>query len=262
MLLQDKVLIISGIGPGLGVKLAIEAAREGASGLAIAARTPAKLADAETRIKELGLNCEVLAVPTDISDAGQCAKLVEATVTRFGRLDALVNSAFAHGAFEAIGDADMTGWKSILDTNLIGSMQLTQAAIPALAADGGGAVVMINTMASVKPHIGESGYAASKAALNTAAKYLAIELGPQNIRVNSARMGWMWGVPVQGYVKYSAKQRGLDEDAVYAEVAERIALRRIVTDNECARSALFLVSDYSSGITGATLDINGGEYMP
>ena len=75
-------------------------------------------------------------------------------------------------------------------------------------------------------------------------------------------MGWMWGVPVQGYVKFSAKQRGVEEDIVYSEVAERIALRRIVTDNECARSALFLVSDYASGITGATLDINGGEYMP
>ena len=78
----------------------------------------------------------------------------------------------------------------------------------------------------------------------------------------SARMGWMWGAPVQGYVHYMAQQRQVEEQEVIDEIAARIPLRRIVSDDECARAALFLVSDMASGVTGATLDINGGEYMP
>ena len=74
MLLKDKIVIISGIGPGLGVKLAVEAAREGARGLVIGARSKAHLVDAEQRIRALGVNAEVLSVETDIRDAGQCQR--------------------------------------------------------------------------------------------------------------------------------------------------------------------------------------------
>ena len=77
MLLKDKIVVVSGIGPGLGVKLAIEAAREGAKGLVIAARTAAKLDDAEQRIRELGFTTKILKVPTDISDAAQCKNLAD-----------------------------------------------------------------------------------------------------------------------------------------------------------------------------------------
>src|SRR5690606_36004794 len=87
MILKNKVLIISGIGPGLGVKLAVEAAREGASALAIAARTAAKLDDAEARIGEINPDCKVIKVPTDIGDAEHCQALVAATVKAFGRID-------------------------------------------------------------------------------------------------------------------------------------------------------------------------------
>jgi NAD(P)-dependent dehydrogenase (short-subunit alcohol dehydrogenase family) len=93
-------------------------------------------------------------------------------------------------------------------------------------------------------------------------KYLALELGPQNIRVNATRMGWMWGVPVQGALEGMAKAQGITLDQAVAGVAQNIALRRIVTDDECARAALFLVSDYASAVTGAILDANGGEYIP
>ena len=75
MLLQDKVVIVSGIGPGLGVKLAVEAAREGARGVVLAARSAAKRDDAETRIRALGMKCRAIKVPTDITDAAQRTRL-------------------------------------------------------------------------------------------------------------------------------------------------------------------------------------------
>lgn len=262
MLLRDKVVIVSGIGPGLGVKLAIEAAREGARAVILAARTAAKLDDAEQRIGVLGTDCQVLKVVVDVTDRLQCQRLVEQTIARFGRIDALVNSAFVHGNFpEPIDQADLDGWRSVFDTNLFGTMTLTLEVVPHMKQQGSGAIVMINTQATRKPFPGEAGYAASKGALSVAVKYLARELGPYGIRANSVYMGWMWGAPVQGYIKQMAAEYKLPEAQLVAPIAANIALGRLPTDDDCAKAALFLVSDYANAVSGASLDANGGEFM-
>jgi NAD(P)-dependent dehydrogenase (short-subunit alcohol dehydrogenase family) len=263
MLLKDKVVIISGIGPGLGVKLAIEAAREGARAVAIGARSADKLDDAEQRIAAVSKTCKVLKQVTDITDRGQCDALVAAAVKAFGRVDALVNSAFVHGDMDYVSSANLDSWTAVLNTNLLGTLRLTQAVLPQMKTQGGGAIVMINTMAARQvPPLGEAGYAASKAALANAAKYLAKEVGPDNIRVNSIHMGWMWGAPVQGYFEWQASEHKVPVESLTRQISDTIPLRRIPTDDECARAALFLVSDYASAVTGAALDANGGAYMP
>ncbi len=263
MLLKDKVVIISGIGPGLGVKLAIEAAREGARAVAIGARSADKLDDAEKRVREVNPNCKVLKQVTDITDRAQCDSLVAATIKAFGRIDALVNSAFFHGDMDYVSNANLDSWAAVLGTNLIGTLKLTQAALPQMKAQGGGAIVMINTMAArTPPPLGEAGYAASKAALANAAKYLAKEVGPDNIRVNTIHMGWMWGAPVEGYFQWQSQETKVPMETLKKTISDTIPLRRIPTDDECARAALFLVSDYASAVTGAALDANGGAYMP
>lgn len=262
MLLENKVVVVSGIGPGLGVKLAVEAAREGARGIVALARTAEKLEDAERRVRELGTACKVLKIPADITDAAQCRRAAEQAVAAFGRIDGLINSAFHYGNVEPVEHAEVEAWKQVYGTNVIGSMQMTLAVVPQMKIQGGGAVVMINTQATVKPSRGHSAYAVSKGGLLVAAKYLATELGPYNIRVNTARMGWMWGVPVQGAIPLMAQAQGKTEQQVLEESASTKALRRIVTDDECARAALFLISDYASAVTGAILDANGGETMP
>jgi NAD(P)-dependent dehydrogenase (short-subunit alcohol dehydrogenase family) len=72
----------------------------------------------------------------------------------------------------------------------------------------------------------------------------------------------MWGAPVQGYVQWQAQQLGIPEQQLIDQIAAGIPLGRIPTDDECAQAALFLVSDYASAVTGASLDANGGAYMP
>lgn len=260
MLLEDKVIIISGIGPGLGVKLAIEAAREGAR-VVIAARTRAKLDDAEARMLELAPQCAVLKQTTDITAPEQCRRLAQLAMERFGRIDGLVNSAFVHGGPAQLGEGNLDELREVFETNVLGSLNMTQAVVPALKQGGGGAIVMINTMATRLANDFEAGYAASKGSLTTAAKYLALELGPHNIRVNSLLPGWMWGVPVQGYVKHAARTEGVTEEEIVARIAANIPLGRIIRDEECARAAIFLLSDYASAITGAQLDANGGQFM-
>ena len=149
-----------------------------------------------------------------------------------------------------------------MDVNLYGTLQLTLACVPQMKDQGGGNVVMINTMVTRKPLATQAGYAASKAALASATAHLATELGPHNIRVNSAFMGWMWGPPVQFYMEMMKDTHPQGAAGVKAEVEKGIPLGRIPEDGDCAKVAIFLASDYSCAMTGAQLDVNGGEYMP
>ena len=263
MLLNNKIVVVSGIGPGLGVKLAIEAAREGAAGVVAAARSADKLDDAERRVKAINPNCKLLKVVTDITNRASCEAMAAAAIQTFGRIDALVNSAFVHGEMDYASTAELDGWISVINTNLIGTLKMTQAVIPQMKAQKSGAIVMVNTMAvRAIPPLGEAGYAASKAALANSAKWLAKELGPSGIRVNTIHMGWMWGAPVQGYMEWQAAEHKIPLEQLKGQVEAGIPLGRMPTDDECARAALFLVSDYASAVTGAALDANGGMYMP
>lgn len=262
MLLKDKVVIVSGIGPGLGQELSTVVAQEGAAAVVLAARTPARLEAAEGEIGQRGLNTPVLKVPTDIVDPAACQALATATLEAFGRIDALFNSAYDPGPFEPIDQAAMDDWRRPMDVNFFGSMQLTQACLPAMKAAGRGAVVMIGSMVEHKPLATQGGYAASKAALRAATRHLALELGQYGIRVNSCHMGWMWGPAVAGYFDWQAARTGRPREELIAAVVRNIPLGAIPDDRECARAAVFLASDHASAITGAALDVNGGEYMP
>ncbi|MGH8447538.1 MAG: SDR family NAD(P)-dependent oxidoreductase, partial [Solimonas sp.] len=114
MLLKDKVVIVSGIGPGLGVKLAVEAAREGACGVVVAARSQDKLDDAEARIQLLGVKTEIVKQTCDITKREQCDALAALAAKRFGKVDALVNSAFYHGEMDYAMTANLDDWRDVI----------------------------------------------------------------------------------------------------------------------------------------------------
>lgn len=261
MLLKDKVVMVSGIGPGLGIKLALEAAREGARALAIGARSEARLAEAQERIQALAPDCQVLRLATDITDAEACKAFAQATLARFGRIDALINSAFSHGGSQAVEEGDNAPLREALEVNLLGSLNMTRAVLPPMQAQRAGAIVMINTLGVRKPYQGGAAYSASKGALAASVRYLASEQAVHGLRVNALACGWMWGEPVQAVVRQTAAARGVSEEQVRAEFSAGIPGGRMRSDEECARAALFLASDYASAINGAQLDANGGELM-
>ena len=258
MLLQDKVVIITGIGPGMGTKLARIAASEGAK-IAICARNEDRLTEVADDIKAQG--GEVLAVPTDISDRAQCDRLVAETLKAYGRVDGLVNSAYKHIGFAPFEKADLAQWRECMDVTFFGTMGMSQAVIEPMKEAGGGAIVNINTMAVKKPMPGEGGYAAAKSAIAGATRTIAKELGRYNIRVNSTFMGWLWGAPVQGYVKHAAKAQGVPEETIIKGITQNIPLGVVPPDEDCAKTVLMFVSDYTKMVTGAALDVNGGEHM-
>ncbi len=255
MLLENKVAVITGIGPGLGRELAVQFAREGAA-VAIGARTESYLEEVRKEIDADG--GRVVAVPTDIADREDCDRIIAAAVDAFGGVDSVVQNGFHSPAFELFENVDLDSWKRAMDVNLWGSLNLAQAAIPNLKERGGGSIVFVNSMVMRKVLPFQGGYATSKGALMTAAQVLARELGQYRIRVNSIVPGWMMGPSVDVYFE-TMEAQGKPKDELYAEIASNIALGVIPTDEECAGAAVFLASDLASMITGQTVDVNGGE---
>ncbi len=258
MLLANRVVIVSGIGPGLGQAIALACAREGAD-VVLAARRAPPLEDVAALVRAQGRRA--LAVPTDIADPAQCRRLAETAARELGGLDVLVNNAFLGGRYDLIEAASMDDWRKVFDVNVFGSIQLSQAVIPAMKARGGGSIVMVNSMSMrvIEPRFG--GYAASKGALLIAAQTLAKELGPYNIRVNSVVPGYIWGPALQGYFKRLAAQQDTTPEAVYADIAARTALNHIPTSEEIAEAVVFFASDLSRVITGQALDVNAGHHF-
>jgi NAD(P)-dependent dehydrogenase (short-subunit alcohol dehydrogenase family) len=112
-----------------------------------------------------------------------------------------------------------------------------------------------------KPLPMQGSYAISKGGLLTAARVLALELAPYGIRVNSVVPGWMWGPPVQTYVKMMSDQQGISEDDAYQSIAKGIPLGEIPPDADVAEVAVFLASERARSMTGQAVDVNGGEVL-
>src|SRR5579862_5546090 len=203
MILKDKVVILTGVGPGMGRKLALLLAQEGAK-VVIAARSSGFLSDVAAEIRQTG--GIVQAVPTDVADPAACSSLAAAAMKVFGRIDGLVNSAYIiyDAPFEEI---DLSRWRQSLDINCFGAVQMTRAVIPYMRAGGGGSIVNVGTMAVRKPLPGRAAYASSKAALGAVTRQMAFELGQYKIRANIVLIGWMWGAPVQQHLKDTAQTR-------------------------------------------------------
>lgn len=266
MILKDKVIMVSGVGAGLGVKIAINAAKEGARVVGISCRTPSFLDQAEQMILAVAPECQVVKVKADLTSIEDGEAFAAAVLAVGGRIDALINSGRYSGDKQKSWDdnvltTDFSDWDVQFNVNCVGFLKMSRAVLPQMRKQGGGAIVMVNTNAARAGGPGTvHGYAASKAALMNATQALARVVGPDNIRVNSIFPSWMWNEPVINSIKAHPEMGTLEE--VYDMVAAGTALKRVMTDDEVSLSALFLASDYSVAMAGAMLDTNGGEWMP
>ena len=258
MLLENKVAIVSGIGPGVGQAVALACAREGAN-VVLGARTEERLQELAKEIESRG--GKVAYRPTDIRKEDDCTALARTAVESFGGVDVLVNNAFWHGRMGEMADMPLDMWRKAFETNLIGSLQMTRAVTPSMTERGGGSVVMVNTLAARQAYEEEAPYAASKGALLTAARSLARNLGPSGIRVNSVLPGPIWGPSLEWWFAEQARERGVTPEEFYASEASGTALRHIPTSEEVAEVILFFASDLSKAVTGQTLDVNAGSYF-
>jgi len=258
MILEGKTLLVSGVGAGLGREVARLALRDGAN-VVLAARTESVLKEVANELDPSGERTEW--TRTDITSASDCEALVAGASERFGRVDAMVQVAAYEAAFGGLLETDFEQWRKAYDTNVIGSLTLIRALTPHMKQAGGGSLVLIGSQSMYLPLMPQAGYAASKGGLLSAMYYLADELGPHKIRVNMVVPSWMWGPPVQAYVKFRAKAEGVSEESVIEDITSNIALREIVPDEEVAEAAVLLASDRTRCITGQSLMVNGGELL-
>ena len=261
--LKDKTAMVVGagsIGPGWGNGKATAAifAREGAQVFCVD-RNAAAAEETVGIIK--GEGGDATAFTADVSRASEVEAMVEACLKAYGRIDVLDNNV-GIAEMGSVVEVTESEWDRVFAVNLKSAFLAMKHVVPVMQKQGGGAIVMINSLVTRKPMPYQGGYAMSKAALTAATAQLALELGRYGIRVNSAYMGWMMGPPVEGYLRDAAGKQGTTVEAMAKGIARSIPLGRIPDDADCAKAALFLASDYACVVTGAALDVNGGEFLP
>lgn len=259
-LLTDKVVVLSGVGPGLGRSLGEEAAKMGAD-LVLASRTPKRLEKMAETVRAHGRRA--LVVPTDITDEGQRQALVDAALAEFGKVDCLINNAFGIPPMDPISTLDLEGLRNANETNVFAPLRLSALFADALAETDnkvGGSVIMINSCVIYSSQPEYSGYKLSKGTLEHLAQSLATELGPRGIRVNSVAPSYIYEDVNKAYFDWIASETGRTHEEVYAEKAAPTDLKRLATPDEVARATLFLASDLASAVTGQMLNVDCGEF--
>jgi NAD(P)-dependent dehydrogenase (short-subunit alcohol dehydrogenase family) len=255
-LLLDRVVVVSGVGPGLGRSIAVRSALAGAD-VVLAARNAGRLDEVAAEVT--GAGRRAVAVPTDIRDEQAAQGLRDAALEAFGRVDVLVNNAFAVPPITGLTSVDLDQVRRGFETNVLAALRLTRLFAPALAGSRG-SVVMINSAVLRHSRLGFGPYKLAKSALLALAQSLATEWGPQGVRVNSVAPGYIWGPSLQWYFADLARQRGVTAQDVYDETAAGLDLRRLPEPDEIADTVVFLASDLARAVTGQCLDVNCGEF--
>ncbi len=257
-LLKDKVAIITGGGYGIGREIALAFAREGAR-ITVAARSVAPMEETLADLK--ALKCEALAVPTDVAKIADCERMVSRTVAAFGRVDILVNNAGISGPTKTTADMELAEWQEVIDTNLTGAWLSARAALPILTRQGSGNIINISSLSGRRGIAMRTPYVASKWAMVGLTQAWANEWGTKGIRVNCICPGPVENDRIVRVIKAAAKARAVSEDDVKSELVAMSALRRMVSEDEVARVALFLASDASAGVTGQSINVDAGIAM-
>lgn len=249
MQLEGKVAIVTGAGRGIGRAIARLFAAEGAA-VVVAARTPAEGEETVHLIHDQGSQARFIA--TDVGQDEQVRDLVAETVHHYGRLDVLVNNAGVGGPGKSLEETSPAEWDAAVATNLRGCYLGMHYAIPHLRAAGGGAIINFSSVLVAQTLPNATAYTATKAAIIGLTKATALEVGRDGIRVNCIQPGstdtpMLWD--------------GLDEAGrieIEPVVAAASPLGKIGQPEEIARVALFLATDASSFMTGASLLVDGG----
>jgi len=244
----DKVVVITGGGTGIGKEIAREFSRLGAK-LVIASRNPEHLEEAK---KELGNPEDLLLLATDIKDSAQVKRLMQETVSRFGKIDILINNAGANFLSPAEKISD-NGWHAVLAVVLTGTFYCMREALPYMKEKGFGRIINISstTAWTGSPFMAHSG--AAKAGIGGLTKTTAVEWASYGITVNEVCPG-----PV--YTEGSKDRLWINEKIVET-VRKGFPSGNFPAAKDVVGPVLFLASDYANSVNGASIAVDGGESL-
>lgn len=200
---------------------------------------------------------EVLARVVDVSDRMGVEAFFDEVIEAFGGLDILVNNAGIAGPTAKVEDIDPTAWDATIGINLTGQFDCARLAAPHLKASSNGAIINIASVAGRLGYANRTPYAASKWAIVGFTKSLAIEMGPDGVRVNAILPGIVEGPRMDGVIQARADAMGTSFDEMRDEYLGKISLRRMVSMDDVASMALFLCSPEGGNISGQALSVCG-----
>jgi 3-oxoacyl-[acyl-carrier protein] reductase len=247
MRLADKTAIVTGAASGFGAGIAKRFAEEGARVVI------ADIADDKGRELAEEIGDQARFVHADVTSDTDVAAMVDAAREAFGRLDILVNNAGMPQRNQPMLDVDEATFDKIFAVNVKSIYLAAIHAVPLLRESGGGSIVNTASTAGLRPRPGLTWYNGSKGAAITLSKSMAVELAPDNIRVNAI-------CPVAGETPMLAEfLGGTVSNEMYAAFQATVPLGRLSTPLDIANAALFLASDEAAFLTGLALEVDGGR---
>ncbi|WP_235735405.1 SDR family oxidoreductase [Nocardioides alcanivorans] len=246
-LLTGSVALVTGGATGLGLEVARQLGSHGAA-VAICSRKEPNLREAVATLHAEGIRATYAVC--DVRDAEQVRAAMDAVLSGHGRLDIVVNNA-AGNFPAAVAEMSTNGFRAVVDIDLVGTFNVSQAAYVAWLREHGGSVVNISAATQYRGMAQQAHVTAAKAGIDAFSRSCAIEWGPDGIRVNVVAPGGMAGT--EGVRRVA----GGDEKSRSGNAP----LRRLGTTTEVARAVLYLASDAASYVTGATLVVDGGGWL-
>ncbi len=251
--MAGRVALVTGGGGGIGEATGRLFAEEGAA-VALLDTDATAVEVAAAGIQSAVRGAQVLALTGDVTRETDARRMVEETAARFGALHTLVNVAGVR-AYAPLAEADAADWERIIGVNVLGTAHCCKAAVPRLRATGRGTIVNVSSVYGVMGRTGMGQYDTTKAAVLGFTRALAVEEAPHRIRVNAVCPG---GTITPYHIRRAAA-RGVSEAEMRTQRAGDNLLGRWAEPREVAFPILFLASDESSFVTGATLMVDAGR---
>jgi 3-oxoacyl-[acyl-carrier protein] reductase len=247
--LAGRVALITGAAQGIGAETARLFAAQGTSVAVVDIDKAGAGAVVAAISKTEG---KAMAIAADITDADAVAGAIAETVRQFGGLDIIINCAGGYGRLATIEDMPIDEWDRTVALNLRGPFLLCKTAIPHLKKSKAGRIINVASISGRTVHAASSpAYGAAKAGVIQLTRFLAFQLGPDNITANS----------IAPITTLTPRVAALRTEADIERIAQQVPLRRLAVPEDHAQAMLFLASDAAAYINGVVLDINGGRIM-